>query len=222
VNTLRRRVSLKVLGKQNQVAGGDGEPDVDDFGPFPKTRSECSPAADTVPCPVDGCGAAVGVACGHFSRVEAARAHLRPCPWVRCKWHLYLDVAPDTGSLIMNFPNHEPWEIGTTCALDVAERVLVRGEEATLEEVGEVVNLTRERIRQVALRSELALRMGHSDMVEPMAKKLRVASLVKTTRFSPQRPAHLGPPVVGKCPTCKEQRRRVKGEWRCGCRRQAR
>ena len=36
------------------------------------------------------------------------------------------------------------WELRETCALDVAERGGL-----TLEEVGEILNLTRERIRQV-------------------------------------------------------------------------
>jgi len=38
----------------------------------------------------------------------------------------------------------EVWELQETCALDVAQRGGL-----TLEEVGEILNLTRERIRQV-------------------------------------------------------------------------
>lgn len=68
----------------------------------------------------------------------------RPCLYVACKYHLYLDVNPDTGSIKVNFPGQEPWEIAQSCALDVAERGGV-----TLEEVGEILNLTRERVRQV-------------------------------------------------------------------------
>jgi hypothetical protein len=71
----------------------------------------------------------------------------RPCPWVACKHHLYLDVNPETGSIKINFPDLEPWELGETCALDIAERGGI-----TLEEVGEIMNLTRERIRQVEVR----------------------------------------------------------------------
>src|SRR5262249_55969303 len=47
---------------------------------------------------------------------------IRPCPWVACKYHLYLDVNPETGSIKINFPDLEPWEMGETCALDVADR----------------------------------------------------------------------------------------------------
>ena len=68
----------------------------------------------------------------------------RPCPYVACKHHLYLDVNPDTGSIKLNFPDVPVWDMKETCALDIADRGGV-----TLEEVGEILNLTRERIRQV-------------------------------------------------------------------------
>jgi hypothetical protein len=83
------------------------------------------------------------------------REELRPCPWVACKHHLYLDINPETGSIKINFPDLEPWELKHTCALDVAERGGI-----TLEEVGEIMNLTRERIRQVEVRGLLKLKMG--------------------------------------------------------------
>jgi hypothetical protein len=68
----------------------------------------------------------------------------RPCLFVACKHHLYLDVNPETGSIKVNFPDKEPWELEDTCALDIAERGGI-----TLEEVGDILNLTRERVRQV-------------------------------------------------------------------------
>jgi hypothetical protein len=68
----------------------------------------------------------------------------RPCLFVSCKHHLYLDVNPETGSVKLNFPDKEVWELEETCALDIAERGGI-----TLEEVGEILNLTRERIRQL-------------------------------------------------------------------------
>ena len=88
-----------------------------------------------------------------MSRGEC-RQEMRPCPWVACKHHLYLDVNPETGSIKLNFPDLEPWELSHTCALDVAERGGI-----TLEEVGEIMNLTRERIRQVEVRGLLKLKM---------------------------------------------------------------
>ena len=88
------------------------------------------------------------------SRAECSE-EIRPCPWVACKHHLYLDINPETGSIKINFPELEPWELKHTCALDVAERGGI-----TLEEVGEIMNLTRERIRQVEVRGLLKLKMG--------------------------------------------------------------
>ena len=82
-------------------------------------------------------------------------AEARPCPWVACKHHLYLDVNPETGSIKINFPDLEPWELSETCALDVSDRGGI-----TLEEVGEIMNLTRERIRQVEVRGLLKLKMA--------------------------------------------------------------
>jgi hypothetical protein len=86
----------------------------------------------------------------------------RPCPWVACKHHLYLDVNPETGSIKINFPDLEPWELKETCALDIAERGGI-----TLEEVGEIMNLTRERIRQVEVRG-----LGKLKMISPSPDEL--------------------------------------------------
>jgi len=86
----------------------------------------------------------------------------RPCPYVSCKYHLYIDVSARTGAIKLNFPDLEVWELGESCALDVADRG-----GTTLEDVGAIMNLTRERIRQVevkalakleALRDMMALR----------------------------------------------------------------
>ncbi len=77
----------------------------------------------------------------------------RPCPWVACKHHLYLDINPVTGSIKLNFPDLEPWELTETCALDVAERG-----SSTLDEIGAITNLTRERIRQLEVRGLAMLR----------------------------------------------------------------
>jgi hypothetical protein len=104
---------------------------------------------------------------------EDCASGARPCPFVSCKHHLYLDVSARTGAIKLNFPDLDVWEMSETCALDVADRG-----GTTLEEVGAIMNLTRERIRQVevkglaklaALRDMLALR----DYVDegPMGKR---------------------------------------------------
>jgi hypothetical protein len=48
------------------------------------------------------------------------------------------------GGIVLNFPDKTLDDLKDTCALDVAERG-----DHTLEEVGEYLNLTRERVRQI-------------------------------------------------------------------------
>lgn len=77
----------------------------------------------------------------------------RPCPYVSCKYHLYLDVDPVSGSISLNHPDREPWELAQTCSLDVADAGGI-----TLEQVGDYMNITRERARQIEVRSSIKLR----------------------------------------------------------------
>lgn len=86
--------------------------------PRPQTRADCLPG---------GCN------------------ETRPCPYVGCKYHLYLEVSKETGSVQVNFPGMEPWELSESCALDVVDRE----HGVTLEKVGELLRRTRERVRQI-------------------------------------------------------------------------
>lgn len=112
-----RTISIKRLSKRELERGRLLYPDVEIVRP--ETRGECQ----------------------HGAHAE------RPCPFVSCKHHLYLDVNDRTGSIKLNFPDLEVWELPETCALDIADRGGI-----TLEEVGEIMNLTRERIRQLETR----------------------------------------------------------------------
>lgn len=82
----------------------------------------------------------------------------RPCPFVSCEHHLYLDVNPESGAIKLNFPHLEVWEMAETCSLDVADRGGI-----TLEEVGAILNLTRERIRQVEVRGLFKIRQQNGE-----------------------------------------------------------
>lgn len=114
----------------------------------------------------------------------------RPCPFVSCKFNLYLDVS-ENGSIKYNFPDidgPENMPVMMSCALDIADR---GGE--TLELVGEAANITRERVRQVevkalaqvqALDQLLTLR----DWVEDDTRKVVRRLPVIDTRFLDDEP----------------------------------
>jgi hypothetical protein len=70
----------------------------------------------------------------------------RPCLFVSCRFHLYLEVNEATGSLKLNFPDVEPQDLTESCSLDIAERGGL-----TLEEIGRLLNVTRERARQLEM-----------------------------------------------------------------------
>lgn len=121
------------------------------------------------------------------TRADCARGvGIRPCPWVACKHHLYLDVTNYT-SVKVNFPGLEEvdppagagdydldgrwatdWpraadhasavdlsRMPETCSLDVADKY---PEGLFLDQVGEIMNLTMERIRQLELSALAKLR----------------------------------------------------------------
>lgn len=76
----------------------------------------------------------------------------RPCPWISCRHHLLLDVSPDTGTIKLNFVLDALESMTDTCCLDVADR---GGH--SLEEAGNLLNVTRERARQIETRALVQL-----------------------------------------------------------------
>jgi hypothetical protein len=81
-----------------------------------------------------------------------------PCPYVSCRHHLLLDVNEQTGTIKFNFPGTEPWELAVSCSLDVAD---LGG--STLESVAAVLNVSRERIRQIEAAALVKLRKAGGD-----------------------------------------------------------
>ncbi len=84
-----------------------------------------------------------------------------PCAHLRCTHSLLLDVSDDTGSYKVTWPHLTSGHYGDeyeqlprhTCALRVAEQGGM-----TLDEIGEIMNLTRERVRQIETKALLRLR----------------------------------------------------------------
>jgi len=81
----------------------------------------------------------------------------RPCPFVSCQYHLYLDVT-DHGSIKFNFHGRQPWELNESCALDIAEE---HPEGKPLSHIGTHFGLTRERIRQIEVTALDKMRDEH-------------------------------------------------------------
>jgi sigma-70-like protein len=98
----------------------------------------------------------------------------RPCPFVSCKYNLYLDVHPRNGSLKLNFPDLEVHEMDAlaSCVLDVTEFG-----PASLEQTGQLMNMTRERVRQIAVRAENALVAAFQPIVDDALDEGRDAGL---------------------------------------------
>ncbi len=68
----------------------------------------------------------------------------RPCPWVGCRHHLYLDVNEHTGKIKFNYPGVEPENLAESCSLDVADR----GPQPH-DAVAGLLNLARQRVHQI-------------------------------------------------------------------------
>lgn len=124
----------------------------------------------------------------------------RPCPWVSCRHHLYLDVDEATGSIKLNFPDLEPEEMVESCSLDVADRG-----GASLAEAGAAMNVTRERTRQLEASGlrHLARRAPefaeHTDAHEPRPRRV-LPVLSPTSRTTP--------PATPRNPTSFEEPKR--------------
>jgi hypothetical protein len=87
---------------------------------------------------------------------------MRPCPFVMCRHHLFVDERPNGG---LKFPFGQKLNaldtMPYTCSLDACEQGGM-----TLEEVALATNITRERVRQVEVMALMKLRRKvHADKI---------------------------------------------------------
>lgn len=157
-------------------------PELDEVTPPP-----CDPPHEPAPMPVKVRkvqAKRVTKAIGRVSRTDEAIARLlyplpvvqrprtrgecvdgpRPCPWVGCRHHTYLEVN-GYGTITIREGNREPWEVdpATSCSLDVADRGPL-----TLEQIGEVLHVTRERVRQLEDSASASLRQREAEQLADM------------------------------------------------------
>ena len=79
-------------------------------------------------------------------RTRGECPEVRPCPFVGCRYNLFLEDARRSEGLKFPWVDLEPWDVPPqcSCALDVAERGGL-----TLDQTGGLLNITRERVRQI-------------------------------------------------------------------------
>jgi hypothetical protein len=120
----------------------------------------------------------------HRPRQRSECPTFRPCPFVSCRYHLYLDVTR-RGRLRINFPERELDDLEVTCALDVAEEG-----PKTLEEIGRIMGgISRERVRQIEQAALNALRsQGGSVLVEFVSERTAEMQLEASRAPAPPPP----------------------------------
>lgn len=84
----------------------------------------------------------------------------RPCPWVGCRHHLYLEVKG--GQIRLNFPDFDPSELQDSCSLDIADRG-----ESTLVDIATMLNVTKQAIKITELK---AIRKVRSNAIDDLRK----------------------------------------------------
>jgi hypothetical protein len=155
VTIANRRLGLLRLYERKRIEQG--------LPPGPIER----PAPTTLPNSRRLSDAEIAAAVEPFPDVERPRTRgecrdaPRPCPWSSCRHHNAFEVS-QIGSLTPAFPGVEPWEIPETCSLDAADRGGM-----TLEEVGTILNLTRECIRQTEDRALRKMKAAGVDVLGP-------------------------------------------------------
>ena len=123
---------------QRRPAGGD----LDDLDDLLELDTEELPVDLGPPRPAALTRLSLPVLSRPKSRDECASVP-RPCPFVGCRYNLYLDVRAD-GAMRLNFPDRDPWDMATSCALDMAS-----DGPRTLDTIAAMMGISKERARQI-------------------------------------------------------------------------
>lgn len=117
----------------------------------PRIRSECTPCHSCCQFLENG----TELTCNHDP--TTAFRHCRPCIFSLCRHNLYIDLrhGGKDGRAVIQSPDGTLNSMRATCALDVAEHGGL-----TLDAVGSLLGVTRERIRQIE--AEAMLRFKRS------------------------------------------------------------
>lgn len=88
----------------------------------------------------------------------------RPCPWVGCRYHLFLDVA-HTGTVRFAFGDDVSVleKMPETCALDVADAGAMSG-----NGLAHILNITGTRVRFLTARAQQNFRAVAKDVVDEL------------------------------------------------------
>jgi len=128
---------------------------------------------------------------------------VRPCPWVGCRHHLFLDVSQKTGRIRYHHDLKEPWELSESCSLDVADR---GGEK--LRTVGVIIGgVSREAVRLIEAEALVKL-------ATPRMREFRGDGHEVRTRANADRFFVGAVPPVGADPDRRHAVRRMRGALR--------
>ena len=100
--------------------------------------------------------------------------NFRPCPWVRCKFHLVFEMFSHPQKATDEEIVDKLLTIPESCVLDVADK-----EEQTLHQIGKILGTSRERIRQIEGRSGKAYILKGISALRASPKKMRQLTEMK-------------------------------------------
>lgn len=89
----------------------------------------------------------------------------RPCPYVSCRHHLYLDVHPTSGAIRLNHPGVALEDMAETCALDVAAKGI-----SSLSQIAAHLGISHERVRQIEVDASATFAASHAQINRPTGK----------------------------------------------------